>query len=174
MNFLHTCGLDDLSKRLLSRSGLTVYENHILHTCRLSLSVPTDADNDAISTIHSDARTYDPRPELATKSREEAVELARAWQKNWREKQLDYYVVSELDDTTIGFTGVCHSEEADEEVLNLYYRCTPESQGEKACQGGRSCCDCQCTRTVRIAPRRRHHRRPNAASIALTLKLGLH
>lgn len=40
-------------------------------------------------------------------------------------------MVSELDDTTIGFTGVRHSEEADEEVLNLYYRFTPESQGER-------------------------------------------
>lgn len=61
---------------MLSRSGLTAYDNYILHTFRLSLSVPTDVDIDAISAIHSDARTYDSRPELATKSREEAAELA--------------------------------------------------------------------------------------------------
>lgn len=103
---------------------------HTLRTPRLSLSAPRDADIDAIFAIHSDARTYEHRPELAMKTRDEAVELARVWQANWREKQLGYYVVSTLDDTTIGFTGVRHSEEAGEEVLNLYYRFAPESQGQ--------------------------------------------
>lgn len=105
-------------------------DTHALNTPRLSLSVPTDADINAIFAIHSDARAYEHRPELAMKSRDEAVELARAWQTNWREKQLGYYVVSTLDGTTIGFTGVRHSEEAGEKVLNLYYRFAPESQGQ--------------------------------------------
>ncbi|WP_141763018.1 GNAT family N-acetyltransferase, partial [Corynebacterium sp. HMSC070H05] len=79
---------------------------------------------------HSDPRTYEHRPELTMKTRDEAVELARSWQNNWAEQQLGYYTVRTLDGATIGFTGVRHSEEADEEVLNLYYRFAPESQGQ--------------------------------------------
>ena len=96
-----------------------------LHTPRLELSVPTHADIDAIFAIHSDPRTYEHRPELTMKTRDEAVELARSWQNNWAEQQLGYYTVRTLDGATIGFTGVRHSEEAGEEVLNLYYRFAP-------------------------------------------------
>ncbi|HIX80130.1 MAG TPA: GNAT family N-acetyltransferase [Candidatus Corynebacterium faecipullorum] len=144
-----------------------------LHTPRLSLSVPTDADIDAIFAIHSDARTYEHCPELAMKSREEAVELARAWQANWCEKQLGYYVVSTLDGTTIGFTGVRHSEEAGEEVLNLYYRFAPESQGKGYAKEAAAAAIAsarerfpQLTVVAIINP-------TNEASIALALKLGL-
>lgn len=146
---------------------------HTLRTPRLSLSAPRDADIDAIFAIHSDARTYEHRPELAMKTRDEAMELARVWQANWREKQLGYYVVSTLDDTTIGFTGVRHSEEAGEEVLNLYYRFAPESQGQGYAKEAA---------TAAIAnARERFPQLPvvaiidptNEASIALALKLGL-
>ena len=144
-----------------------------LHTPRLSLSVPTDADIDAIFAIHSDARTYEHRPELAMKSREEATELARSWQTNWCEKQLGYYVVSTLDGTTIGFTGVRHSEEAGKEVLNLYYRFAPESQGKGYAK--------EAAAAAIASARERFPQLPvlaiidptNKASIALALKLGL-
>ncbi|GAA1470877.1 hypothetical protein GCM10009604_03060 [Corynebacterium aurimucosum] len=144
-----------------------------LQTPRLSMSVPTDADIDAIFAIHSDARTYEHRPELAMKTREEAVELARAWQANWCEKQLGYYVVSTLDGTTIGFTGVRHSEEAGEEVLNLYYRFAPESQGQGYAK--------EAAAAAIASARERFPQLPivaiidstNEASIALALKLGL-
>lgn len=144
-----------------------------LHTPRLSLSVPTDADIDAIFAIHSDSRTYAHRPELAMKTREEAVELARAWNENWCGKQLGYYVVSTLDGTTIGFTGVRHSEEAGEEVLNLYYRFAPESQGKGYAK--------EAAAAAITSARERFPQLPvvaiidptNEASIALALKLGL-
>ena len=146
---------------------------HTLRTPRLNLSAPTDADIDAIYAIHSDARTYEHRPELAMKTREEATELARAWQANWRENQLGYYVVTTLDGTTIGFAGVRHSEEAGEEVLNLYYRFAPESQGkgyakEAAAAAIASARECfpQLPIVAIIDP-------TNEASIALALKLGL-
>lgn len=146
---------------------------HTLRTPRLSLSAPRDADIDAIFAIHSDARTYEHRPELAMKTRDEAVELARVWQANWREKQLGYYVVSTLDDTTIGFTGVRHSEEAGEEVLNLYYRFAPESQGQGYAK--------EAAAAAIANARERFPQLPvvaiidpiNEASIALALKLGL-
>ncbi|MCG7230044.1 GNAT family N-acetyltransferase [Corynebacterium minutissimum] len=142
---------------------------HALQTPRLSLSVPTDADIDAIFSIHSDARTYEHRPELAMRTRDEAIELARAWQTNWREKQLGYYVVSTLDGTTIGFTGVRHSEEA----LNLYYRFAPESQGQGYAK--------EAATAAIASARERFPQLPvvaiidptNEASIALALKLGL-
>ena len=101
-----------------------------LRTSRLILTPPTDQDIDAILRIHADARTYRHRPDLAMKNRKEAEELARAWQENWEKQRLGYYVVSTLDGKTIGFTGVRHSEEAGEQVLNLYYRFAPESQGQ--------------------------------------------
>lgn len=146
---------------------------HTLRTPRLSLSAPTDADIDAIFAIHSDARTYEHRPELAMKTREEATELARAWQANWRENQLGYYVVSTLNGTTIGFTGVRHSEEAGEEVLNLYYRFAPESQGKGYAK--------EAAAAAIASARERFPQLPvvaiidptNEASIALALKLGL-
>ncbi|ACP32204.1 GNAT family N-acetyltransferase [Corynebacterium aurimucosum] len=144
-----------------------------LHTPRLSMSVPTDADIDAVFAIHSDARTYEHRPELAMKTREEAVELTRAWQENWREKKLGYYVVSTLDGTTIGFTGVRHSEEAGEEVLNLYYRFAPESQGQGFAK--------EAAAAAIASARERFPQLPvvaiidpsNEASIGLAFKLGL-
>lgn len=144
-----------------------------LHTPRLSLSVPTDTDIDAVFSIHSDARTYEHRPELAMKTREEAVELSRAWQANWREKQLGYYVVSTPDGRTVGFTGVRHSEEAGEEVLNLYYRFAPESQGKGYAK--------EAAAAAITSARERFPQLPvvaiidptNEASIALALKLGL-
>ena len=148
-------------------------DTHALNTPRLALSVPTDADIAAIFAIHSDARTYEHRPELAMKTRDEAVELARSWQENWSEKQLGYYVVSTLDGTTIGFTGVRHSEEAGEEVLNLYYRFAPESQGRGYAK--------EAAAAAITNARERFPRLPvvaiidptNEASISLALKLGL-
>lgn len=147
--------------------------DYALHTQRLSMSVPTDADIDAIFAIHSDARTYEHRPELAMKSREEATELARSWQENWSKKQLGYYVVSTLDGTTIGFTGVRHSEEAGEEVLNLYYRFAPESQGQGYAK--------EAAAAAIASARERFPQLPvvaiidptNEASIVLAVKLGL-
>lgn len=146
---------------------------HTLRTPRLSLSAPTDADIDAIFAIHSAARTYEHRPDLAMKTREEATELARTWQANWRENQLGYYVVSTLDGTTIGFTGVRHSAEAGEEVLNLYYRFAPESQGKGYAK--------EAAAAAIASARERFPQLPvvaiidptNEASIALALKLGL-
>lgn len=148
-------------------------QDFALQTSRLALSVPTDADIDSIFAIHSDARTYEHRPEMAMKTREEAAELARSWQQNWSEKQLGYYVVSTRDGTTIGFTGVRHSEEAGEEVLNLYYRFAPESQGQGYAK--------EAAAAAISSARERFPHLPvvaiidptNEASIALALKLGL-
>ncbi|MFH6888880.1 GNAT family N-acetyltransferase [Corynebacterium aurimucosum] len=146
---------------------------HALHTPRLSMSVPTDADIDAVFAIHSDARTYEHRPELAMKTREEAVELTRAWQENWREKKQGYYVVSTLDGTTIGFTGVRHSKEADEEVLNLYYRFSPESQGQGYAKEAAAAAIASARELFPQLPVVAIIDPTNSASIALALKLGL-
>lgn len=148
-------------------------QDFVLQTPRLSLSVPMNADIDSIFAIHSDDRTYEHRPELTMKTRDEAVELAHSWQENWSKKQLGYYVVSTLDGTTIGFTGVRHSEEAGEEVLNLYYRFAPESQGRGYAK--------EAAAAAIASARERFPQLPvvaiidptNEASITLALKLGL-
>lgn len=145
-----------------------------LRTPRLRLSVPTNTDIDAIFDIHSDTRTYEHRPELAMKTREKAVALARSWQKNWAEKQLGYYTVHTLDGATIGFTGLRHSEEAGEEVLNLYYRFAPESQGRGYAK--------EAAAAAITSARKRFPQLPivaiidpsNQASVGLARKLGLH
>ena len=146
---------------------------HTLRTPRLKLSAPTDTDIDAIFAIHSDARTYEHRPDLAMQTREEATELARAWQANWRERKLGYYVVSTLDGTTIGFTGVRHSEEAGEEVLNLYYRFAPDSQGKGYAKEAAAAAIAKARERFPQLPVVAIIDPTNEASIALALKLGL-
>ncbi|MBC3179605.1 GNAT family N-acetyltransferase [Corynebacterium lujinxingii] len=144
-----------------------------LRTPRLELSVPTHADIDAIFAIHSDPRTYEHRPELTMKTRDEAVELARAWQNNWADQQLGYYTVRTLDGATIGFTGVRHSEEADEEVLNLYYRFAPESQGQGYAKEAAAAAIASARERFPTLPIVAIIDPANQASIGLAVRLGL-
>lgn len=145
-----------------------------LTTERLTLRPPQDGDEDAVFTIHSDARTYQHRPELAMKNREEASELLRSWQRNWSDGGIGYFVVTRDSADIIGFTGLRFSEEQGEQVLNLYYRFAPESQGKGyAAEAAASAIDWA---------RQTHPERPivaiidpsNAASARLAEKLGLH
>lgn len=101
-----------------------------LTTERLILRPPRDGDEDAVFTIHSDPRTYQHRPELAMKNREEAFELLAAWQRNWADDGIGYFAVTRDSADIIGFTGLRFSEEQGEQVLNLYYRFEPEAQGK--------------------------------------------
>lgn len=98
-------------------------------TPRLRLTVPCDADLDAVFAIHSDARTWRHRPELVMKTRSEAVELIKQWQHQWTDHGVGYFVVSTTEGKTVGFCGVREAEECGEPVLNLYYRFAPEAQG---------------------------------------------
>ena len=145
-----------------------------LRTPRLILTPPTDQDIDAIFRIHADARTYQHRPDLAMKNRKEAEELASTWQENWDEQGLGYYVVSTLDGTTIGFTGVRHSEEAGEQVLNLYYRFAPESQGQGYAKEAASAAIANAQERFPQLPIIAIIDPTNEASIGLALRLGLH
>ena len=103
-----------------------------LGTERLILTVPDERSDDAIFEIHSDVRTYQHRPDLAMKTREEAVALRQQWQRNWSEDEIGYFAVATAaaPDTFIGFCGVRKSIEKDQDVLNVYYRFSPESQGK--------------------------------------------
>lgn len=101
-----------------------------LMTERLSLRPPQDADVDAVFKIHSDPLTYRHRPELTMKDRDEAVELTSAWQQDWHQHGIGYFVVLTYGGETIGFTGVRHAVEGDETVLNLYYRFASQAQGK--------------------------------------------
>lgn len=113
-----------------------------LHTERLVLTVPDDSAESAIFEIHSDPRTYEHRPDLTMKSHEEAAALRKQWQQNWVDDGIGYFVVSRKpgeskegkeDEETgciIGFCGVRKAVEEETDVLNVYYRFSPDSQGK--------------------------------------------
>ncbi|WP_296131878.1 GNAT family N-acetyltransferase [uncultured Corynebacterium sp.] len=145
-----------------------------LHTQRLTLSVPTERDIDAVFAIHSDVRTYQHRPGLAMKSRAEAIELVQAWQQNWNDNGLGYYVVSTREGTTIGFAGLRHSQEAGEEVLNLYYRFAPEAQGRGYAREAATAALDDAHERFSDLPIVAIVDPTNEASIALAIRLGLH
>lgn len=102
----------------------------LLTTDRLILSAPDSSAGAAIFEIHSDARTYEHRPDLVMVSHEQATLLRHEWQQNWAEDGLGYFVVSHKEDPSriIGFCGVSQSQERNEDVLNVYYRFSPDSQ----------------------------------------------
>lgn len=101
----------------------------VITTERLRLAVPQEADVDAIFAIHADPRTYQHRPDLVMKSREEATALLDEWRQHWSRDGIGYFVASTTAGQTIGFCGVRRSVENHEDVLNLYYRFAPQAQG---------------------------------------------
>lgn len=115
---------------------MSTQDSPVLTTERLVLAVPSGSAESAIFEIHSDARTYEHRPDLTMKSREEASALCNEWQHNWAEYGIGYFVVSRKDEkgadtgNVIGFCGVRKSVEKETSVLNVYYRFSPESQGK--------------------------------------------
>lgn len=120
---------------------MTAQDGPILITERLVLKVPSEAAESAVFKIHSDTRTYEHRPDLVMKTREEATALRKQWQQNWADDGIGYFVVSrkpeednevkeDKDTSIIGFCGVRKSVEKDVSVLNVYYRFSPESQGK--------------------------------------------
>ena len=115
---------------------MSVQDSPVLTTERLVLAVPTGSAESAIFEIHSDPRTYEHRPDLVMKTREEATSLRKQWQQNWADDGIGYFVVSRKDEngadtgSIIGFCGVRKSVEQGKDVLNVYYRFSPESQGK--------------------------------------------
>lgn len=82
----------------------------VLNTNRLVLAVPSGSAESAIFEIHSDARTYEHRPDLIMKSREEASALCNEWQHKWAEDGIGYFVVSRKDEKgadTCNVIGFC-------------------------------------------------------------------
>lgn len=115
---------------------MSTQDSPVLNTERLVLAVPSGSAESAIFEIHSDARTYEHRPDLTIKTREEASALCNEWQHKWAEDGIGYFVVSRKDEkgadtgNVIGFCGVRKSVEQGKDVLNVYYRFSPESQGK--------------------------------------------
>lgn len=115
---------------------MSTQDSPVLNTERLVLAVPSGSAESAIFEIHSDARTYEHRPDLTMKTREEASALCNEWQHKWAEDGIGYFVVSRKDEkgadtgNVIGFCGVRKSVEKETNVLNVCYRFSPESQGK--------------------------------------------
>lgn len=157
---------------------MSTQDSPVLTTERLVLAVPSGSAESAIFEIHSDARTYEHRPDLTMKTREEASALCNEWQQNWAEDGIGYFVVSRNDEkgadtgSIIGFCGVRKSVEKETNVLNVYYRFSPESQGKGFAQeattaviewGRKECPDLPVVAIIDPA---------NTASIRLAEKLG--
>ncbi|WP_303348434.1 GNAT family N-acetyltransferase [Kocuria sp.] len=146
----------------------------MITTDRLRLTVPQDADVDAVFEIHSDLRTSRHRPDLVMRSRAQAVALIEGWQADWTADGIGYFVVSTLAGDRIGFAGARRSVEKDEAVLNLYYRFAPRAQGHGYAA--------EATRAVLAWAEGVSAKRPivavidpsNAASVRLALTLGMH
>ncbi|MGP5116009.1 GNAT family N-acetyltransferase [Corynebacterium casei] len=105
--------------------------------------------------------------------------MCNEWQHKWAEDGIGYFVVSRKDEkgadtcNVIGFCGVRKSVEQGKDVLNVYYRFSPESQGKgfakeattAAIEWGREKCpDLPVVAIIDPA---------NTASIRLAEKLGL-
>lgn len=143
----------------------------MIRTERLTLERPNTRDIDDVLRIHG-PETYEHKPELAMRSRDEAKELVRSWQQHWDEDGIGYFTVRH-EDAVIGFTGVRRIDENGRSALNLYYRYAPAAQGKgyareaaEAAIAAARASHSQLPIIARIAPQ-------NTASIALARRLGM-
>jgi RimJ/RimL family protein N-acetyltransferase len=102
-----------------------------LQTARLSLRRPTVGDIDAIFEIQGDPRACHHNPSDRLSQCEEAEELYRRWDEQWRRYGYGYWVVCRHgSDVQLGFCGVKPMELSGLKVLNLFYRFDPSAWGK--------------------------------------------
>ncbi|AMW15329.1 acetyltransferase [Streptomyces qaidamensis] len=102
-----------------------------LHTPRLSLQRPTEADIDAILAIHRDPETCLHNPSDALTRLDEAGELYRRWNDQWQRCGYGYWVVRRHGSPQqLGFCGIKPMELQGMKVLNLFYRFATSAWGQ--------------------------------------------
>ncbi|KUL68042.1 acetyltransferase [Streptomyces sp. NRRL WC-3605] len=102
-----------------------------LHTSRLSLQRPTEADIDAILAIHRDPEACLHNPSDALTGLDEAGELYRRWNDQWQQCGYGYWVVRRHGSALqLGFCGIKPMELQGMKVLNLFYRFAPSAWGQ--------------------------------------------
>jgi ribosomal-protein-alanine N-acetyltransferase len=103
----------------------------LVRTERLILRTPRPGDESAVFTIHSNPETNQHNPAGPMKDLKEAQERISEWIDDWSVHGIGYWCVSTLDDPkVIGVSGVRVMEWSGRQVLNLYYRYSPDSWGK--------------------------------------------
>ncbi len=101
-----------------------------VHTKRLVLRRPTADDGAALFRIHGDPATYrysprQPDPDQATSEKD-----LQEWLSDWQDEGYGYWtVILPSVKEVIGFGGISCMHWRDRDVLNLYYRFTPNAWG---------------------------------------------
>ena len=97
-------------------------------TERLTLTTPTLDDVDAWHELHADPRVWTHFPSGRATDRSESVAAVVAARDDWDRADLGYWVIRSAGDGAMVGVGGCRPV-GDGDRWNLYYRFTPESQG---------------------------------------------
>ncbi|WAU82817.1 GNAT family N-acetyltransferase [Streptomyces sp. Qhu-G9] len=145
-----------------------------LLTARLSLRRPTEADIDAIFTIHSDPATCLHNSSDALARPEEAGELYQRWNNQWQSCGYGYWVVRRHDSALqLGFCGVKPMELNGMKVLNLFYRFATSAWGQGFASEAAIAVTSWASRHVPDLPLIARVRPANAASRRVAVRAGL-
>jgi [ribosomal protein S5]-alanine N-acetyltransferase len=95
----------------------------------VALRPPAEQDLKAVFSIHGDERTNRHNPAGPLSDLEDARTLLAGWIEDWRSRGVGYWVLEAAADARVlGFAGV-RIIRADVELLNLYYRLSPDAWG---------------------------------------------
>lgn len=113
------------SYRSMSAAELSAIFDEV-RTERLVLRRPQASDGPAMFAIHGDPATNQYNPAATDADLATSEEALREWQQHWEDHGFGYWAVM-LSHTTkvVGFGGIMHVAWPDRDVLNLYYRLTP-------------------------------------------------
>ena len=145
-----------------------------LQTARLSLRRPTQGDIEAIFGIHRDPRTCAHNPSDALARLEDAQELYRRWDNQWRQYGYGYWVVlCHGSDQQLGFCGIKPMELHGVEVLNLFYRFATSAWGQGFAGEAATKVTAWASRHVPARPLIARIRPANIASQRVAIRAGL-
>jgi ribosomal-protein-alanine N-acetyltransferase len=101
-----------------------------VRTDRLILRQPQGDDGPAMFAIHGDPATNRYNPAGPDPDPAASEETLRGWLCQWESDSYGYWAITPLNaDTILGFGGVMRRTWRDRDVLNLYYRLTPDAWG---------------------------------------------
>jgi len=101
-----------------------------VRTDRLILRQPRSDDGPAMFAVHGDPATNRYNPAGPDPDRAASEETLRCWLRQWEDDGYGYWAVTPLEGgTVLGFGGIMRLTWRDRDVLNLYYRLTPDAWG---------------------------------------------
>lgn len=145
-----------------------------LQTARLSLRRPTQADIDAIFTIHSDPRTCLHNPSDALTRHEQAQQLYQRWDDQWQHCGYGYWVVRHHGAALqLGFCGIKPMQLHGIDVLNLFYRFATSAWGQGLASEAATAVTTWASRQLPDLPLIARVRPANIASQRVAIRAGL-